>query len=77
MSGMIKEVAISVEGRGRESQLPYQGGKKGRGASKVRSDDLATLSIKVSALEEAMLEMTNRVEKVEGDLNTLKTYTLD
>ena len=51
MSRMVKEVAISVEGRGRESQPPHQGGKKGRGASKLRSDYLATLSVKVSALE--------------------------
>ena len=77
MLGMAEEVAISVEGTRRESQPPHQGGKKGRGSSKVRSDDLATLSVKVSSLKEVMLEMTNRVENVESDLSTLETYTLD
>lgn len=60
-----------------ESQPPQQGSKKGRGHSKVRAEDLASLSVKVSALEEALLEMSSKVEKVESDVRTDERHPLD
>ena len=77
ISRMIEEVTINMEGRGRESQPPHQSNRKEQGSSKVHSNDFATLSVKVSTLEEAMLEMPNRVKKVESDFSTFQTCTLD
>ena len=41
------------------------------------TEDLASLSVKVSALEEALLEMSSKVEKVESDVRTLERHPLD
>ena len=77
MLRMIEEVVIKVEGRRRESQPLHQGSKKKHGSSKVHSNDLTTLFVKVSALKEVMPEMANRVEKVENDFGTFETHTLN
>ena len=64
------------EGRGRETQLDREA-KKTRGSSKSRqAGDIATLMAKVEALEEALHGVANRVNKVEGDFETLETHTL-
>ncbi|XP_054818995.1 uncharacterized protein LOC129318287 [Prosopis cineraria] len=76
MSGVTEETLAHDEKRGRESQPPHQGGKRTRGSSKVRSEDLTILSIKIDALDKAMEEMVGRVAKVEGDIGTLESHTL-
>ncbi|KAI4338312.1 hypothetical protein L6164_016653 [Bauhinia variegata] len=76
MLGTIEDVSINVEERGRETQPPHQGNKKGSGTSKVRVEDLDALSMKVDALEEVLLEMVGRMEYVEKNVGILETHTI-
>ena len=63
--------------RGRETQVAQQP-KKARGSSKARqAADIATLMVKVDALEEALHGVSARVNKVEGDFATLESHTLE
>ncbi|KAK4273516.1 hypothetical protein QN277_021899 [Acacia crassicarpa] len=77
MSGTTEDVLVSGDERGRETQVAAQP-KKARGSSKARqAADVATLMVKVDALEETLHEVIARVDKVESDAETLETHTLE
>ena len=74
MSNVIEE-HVEVP-RGRDTIIPPSGGKKTRGSSKPRGEDITPLEEKLSLLENALSTIDVRVQKVEHDKETLESHVL-
>ena len=62
--------------RGRDTIIPPTGGRKTRGSSKPRGEDITPLEEKLSLLENALSAIDVRVQKVEHDKETLESHVL-